>query len=267
MAWSGFGRHLWTVSFHHTHRPYLLVCAGMALFSAPLHRATGTERQRWSSFTKSVDNSTNLGRTCKDVEWSIPRQARISILGRSRLANAALLRLITGLETPSTGWIERRGTVSPLRPARFAYGRTTIRQLIDQLSILYHVDQRNLVDFVSAFGNLSTLLDIPVMRLVDDDRQRLNAALLYGIPFDYHVLDGRPGRGPQDVRELCAQAFARRAQTAGIILVTSDLKAAREIGGMPMLLHDGHLHRFERFDDAVAAFRLSELKLLLPPQQ
>lgn len=204
----------------------------------------------------SKDVRTEFGRTTilEEIDWTIHRRHRFSILGHSKLANQAMVRLLTGLDLPSSGWIERHGTVSPLRMARYAWGTTTPRQLIKHLSTLYHVNQAALVTFVAEFANLHNLLDVPVTRFNPDDRQRLNAALFYGIPFDYYVFDGRPSRGPKDIRDKCVEALDRRADGAGVVLVTHEVKAAREIGGHAYLLHVGRLHSFNTVEDCIVAF-------------
>ena len=142
--------------------------------------------------------------------------------------------------------------VSPRLPlTRFAQRFTTPRHLAIQHAHLYLADPDALCRFVEVFTGIESAMDVPFRHLPNAARSSLQLALFYGIPFDFYLFDNRvmPGIGPiqQNVRE----AFELRSQTAGMILATSSVKAARNFGGSGAVLHRGQLVPYATVEEAI----------------
>jgi capsular polysaccharide transport system ATP-binding protein len=199
----------------------------------------------------------DLKRTILDnVNWLIPPRARIVVLGQSHSGASVLLDIIAGTTLPTSGWVERRGTVSvPGGLLRYAM-RDTTRQLILRLARLYRVDPKEVVEFIrQAFGS-SDILDVPANTLPGRLRQQLNAVLTYAFPCDFYLLGSSGiGIGEAKFQAFCEQALALRCRQSGVIISTSVGKAQRlDRTMMGAVVYRGHLTLYERLPDAITVF-------------
>src|SRR6478736_1783917 len=84
----------------------------------------------------------------EDVNWLIRPRTQVVIIGHRLSGAPMLLNIIAGLALPTSGWMERRSTVSvPGGLLRYAL-RDTGHQLIARLSRLYRVDAKEINEFM-----------------------------------------------------------------------------------------------------------------------
>lgn len=122
------------------------------------------------------------------------------------------------------------------------------------LAKVYDADGDALIEFADDFAGLGELMKVPIRLLPRHVRQRLGVALIYGIPADLYLFDSKIQLGYPDMRERCLEAFQARRKEAGMVLATSQLKHARDLGGKIGILHHGALYFAEHAEDAIAAF-------------
>ncbi len=206
------------------------------------------------SVTKEVGHGARRKRVVDDVSCVIPPLSHYTILGARGSGKTTLLRLLSGAQMPTEGWVERRGSVSVVGGAilvRHGTGLTTPKHLARRLATVYHADPLAVVDFVEQFSGLGRAMDLPVSTLTRIARQKLALALFYGLPCDYYLFDSTIGTRLQDMQALIGRAFAERWQHAGMILATSNQRAARAFGGRGGIIHGGKLMLFETAEEAI----------------
>lgn len=190
-----------------------------------------------------------------NINWEIPPRAKISVLGHVGSGESVLLALLSGAEVPTTGWVERRGVVSPTFAfSRQGKGPTTPRQLIGRLSRLFRYDPVELATFVGSIAKLRRDMDIPISKLTPSVRNKLNVALTFGVPCDYYLFNRRVGFGPPEMQEAARRAFELRCEHAGVILATNLVKEARNLGGAGAVLHRGRIVLFDDVEEAIELF-------------
>jgi capsular polysaccharide transport system ATP-binding protein len=205
--------------------------------------------------TKIVGRGANRHVVLDNISWEIPPAAKIVILGHTGAGKTSLLEIMTGTDMPTSGWVERRGILSStIALSRYGSGPTTPRQLTGRLAPLFNCSAPELAAFVESFADLRRNMDRPIRGLATAVRQRLNVALLYGMPCDYYLFDQRINFGPPSMRARAREVFLRRCEGAGMILVTSRVKEARELEGIGAILHHGKIVLFDTVEDAIRVF-------------
>ena len=178
--------------------------------------------------SKVVGHGTRRRLVLDNISWEIPPRAKIAVLGHVGSGESVLLALLSGADVPTTGWVERRGVVSPTFAfSRQGKGPTTPRQLIGRLSTLFRYDPVELATFVGSIAHLRRDMDIPISKLTPSIRNKLNVALTYGVPCDYYLFNRRIGFGPPEMQQAARKAFELRCEHAGVILATNIVKEAR----------------------------------------
>ena len=198
----------------------------------------------------------------KSISWEIPARSRVVILGQRGAGKSTLLQVISGARFPTSGWVERKGSICAISGLMRARGAAlTPRQLALRLARLYHVNADEIIRFVGQFAEMEELVDMPVNMLPKSIRQRLNYALAYAIPFDFYLFDGAIGGRKGEFGERCQTAFEMRSREAGVILTTSSPKLAERFDGLAGILHQGRVHFFPTVEQALSVF-----KSLPPPE-
>jgi capsular polysaccharide transport system ATP-binding protein len=190
-----------------------------------------------------------------NVSWTIPPRTNIVVLGRRGSGKSTLLKVVGGFQIPTSGWVERRATVSaPGGYLRYARGEITPRQLATRIAHLYRLKPGELVEFTTYFAGLDSLMNVPVTELPVKLRVLFSFALIYAVPVDFYLFDGAFGVRGGPFAARCQQAFEARRKEAGVILVTHNVRLASQFEGAGAIIHRGKLILFETAAEAVSAF-------------
>jgi capsular polysaccharide transport system ATP-binding protein len=190
-----------------------------------------------------------------DVSAVFKPQSHYVILGGRGAGKSTLLRLLSDLQQPTGGTIERYGTVSPPLGTPIASGNQTGRQLALLISDLYRADSREILDFVARFAQLDEEhMTLPIPSLQHEARLRLYYALGYAVPVDYYLFDMTVVAGDAGFQAQCRAAFELRRKDAGSIFVTRDPRRARSYGERGGVLHAGSLYLYDTVDEAMDVF-------------
>ena len=205
--------------------------------------------------TKTVGRGNRRSLVLDEINWDIPNKSRIVILGHRGSGKTTLLEMISGAQTPTSGWVQRRAVISA-KPGltRHASKLTSPRTLISHLSVLYRADPLELGRFVEEFGGVHDVMDIAVSRLTGPIRQKIDLGLFYGLPCDFYLFDNKVHLGPPELRDRAQAVYQQRCEQAGMILSTSVPRYARDFGGTGAVLHRGKVFVFDQLEDAISAF-------------
>jgi capsular polysaccharide transport system ATP-binding protein len=191
----------------------------------------------------------------ENLNWHIPARARIAILGQVGAGKTTLLHLLSGILTPTDGWVERSAVVSSTSSLlRYTDAATTVEQLVHRLSPVYHADPDEMCRFVESFAGLDHAMGFVVHDLAHPVRQRLHYALFYGFDCDFYLFDGNFEIHAAGLHDSCQQAFEQRSKNAGMILATPQPRWAANFGGIGGILHNGHLVLYPSVSEAIEVF-------------
>lgn len=193
------------------------------------------------------------------VNMTVRPGEKIGILGRNGAGKSTLIRMISGIEAPSSGHIERNMGVS--WPIAFGGAFQTALTGLDNLRFICRVYGRSTEDkiaYVQEFSELGKYLHEPVRTYSNGMRARLAFALSMVIEFDCYLIDEVMAVGDDRFKKKCQiELFEKRADRA-MIIVSHDADFVRKHCDHAAVLVDGHLKSFDDLDQAYAFY--SELK-------
>ncbi len=196
---------------------------------------------------------TRLGpRTILDnVSFQLERSKNIGILGRNGAGKSTLIRLISGAERPTSGYIHRGMSVSwPL-----AFGGAFQSHLtgLDNLKFVcrvYGVDYKPLIPFVEDFTELGIYFREPVLHYSNGMLTRLAFALSMAVEFDCFLIDEAMVVGDARFHEKCHIELFQKRKDRAFILVTHDANVIRLYCERASVLQEGKLYHFDTVDEA-----------------
>lgn len=188
----------------------------------------------------------------KGINLSVERGERVGILGGNGAGKSTLIRLISGIEQPSSGIIEQTMRISwPLAFTGAFQGALTGLDNLRFICRIYGVDYRDVIGFVEDFSQLGRYLREPVKVYSSGMRARLAFAVSMMIDFDCYLIDEVVSVGDSRFQARCqAELFDKRADRA-LIIVSHDAHYLREHCQRACVLEKGVLHHFVDVESAL----------------
>jgi capsular polysaccharide transport system ATP-binding protein len=186
-------------------------------------------------------------RILHDVSFDLTRGEKIAVLGRNGAGKSTLIRLLGGVELPSSGAIERSMSISwPVAMAGGIHGVLTGNDNIRFIARVYGKPFHELRDYVDDIAQLGKFLSEPVKTYSTGMAGRLNFALSIAVDFDCYLIDEVIAAGDQNFQLRCHQElFDKRADRA-LILASHIPEIVKSYCSRALVLHRG---RAKMFDD------------------
>jgi capsular polysaccharide transport system ATP-binding protein len=191
----------------------------------------------------------------KNVNLEIGRGERIALLGRNGAGKSTLIKLIGGVEQPTSGKISRTMSVSwPLGFAGGFQGSLTGYDNARFIARIYDRDYREMRDFVEDFTELGRQLRMPVKTYSSGMRARLAFALSLAIEFDCYLIDEIILVGDQNFQHKCHKELFDKRSDRSMILASHSTEIVREHCNRAFLIHGGSAIASEDVGAAVDAY-------------
>ena len=191
-------------------------------------------------------------RVLRGINLEINKGEKIGIVGRNGAGKSTLIRLISGIEEPTSGTISRTMRISwPLAFTGAFQGTLTGIDNIRFICRIYDKQFSDVIDFVEDFSQLGRFLREPVKIYSSGMRARLAFAISLMIDFDCYLIDEVVAVGDARFLQKCQdELFVRRVDRA-LIIVSHDIHYLRDHCKRACVLADGHLHEFENVENAL----------------
>lgn len=193
---------------------------------------------------QNVSKSYPMGRSRKHVlsalDLNVLKGEHIGLLGRNGAGKSTLIKLIGGVEMPTSGKISRHMTVSwPLGFGGGFQGSLTGYDNARFIARIYGREYVELREFIENFTELGRQLQMPVKTYSSGMRARLAFALSLAIEFDCYLIDEVILVGDQNFQQKChEELFVKRADRA-LILASHNVEVIRDYCNRAMVLHGG----------------------------
>ena len=186
-----------------------------------------------------------------DINFKMEKGEKIGILGRNGAGKSTLIRLISGVEPPTTGEIKRTMSISwPLAFSGAFQGSLTGMDNLRFICRIYNVDIDYVKNFTEEFSELGQYLYEPVKRYSSGMKARLAFALSLAVEFDSYLIDEVIAVGDSRFAEKCRYELFEKRKERSIILVSHSHSAMKQYCDNAMVLENGHMHTFEDMDKA-----------------
>lgn len=194
------------------------------------------------------------------VTLSIPRTARVGLIGRNGAGKSTLLRIIAGVDQPTRGEVTRHCRVSwPMGFGGGLQGSLTGRQNARFVLRLHGQEQEMAarLQSINEFAELGSSFDEPVNTYSSGMRSRLQFALSLAFDFDVYISDEVTATGDAGFQRKAAAAFSALTDRGGLIMVSHGESTLKRFCKSGIWLDGGQAHWFEQIDEALARYKES----------
>ena len=193
-------------------------------------------------------------RVLDGVSFDIGMGDKIAVLGKNGAGKSTLVKIVGGVEEPSSGSVSRGLSMS--WPVALSGGFERGMSGIDNIrfaATLYHRDVEDVIAFVDDFAELGRNLFLAMRYYSSGMSARLAFALTLAIDFDCYLIDEVMSVGDARFHRKCHDAlFVQRAHCA-MILVSHDVNTLRRYCSKALVLKSG---RGRVFDDLELAIKI-----------
>ncbi|HDR1013808.1 TPA: ABC transporter ATP-binding protein [Pasteurella multocida] len=200
---------------------------------------------------KKYLNRTGWNTVLDDVSFSLRKGQKVGILGKNGAGKSTLIRLLSGVEPPTSGKITRKMSISwPLGFSGAFQGSLTGMDNLRFIARIYNADIDYVKRFTEEFSELGKYLYEPVRTYSSGMKARLAFALSLSIEFDCYLIDEIIAVGDARFADKCKYELFEKRKDRSLILVSHSPNAIREYCDNAMVLHNGIMHHFNSIDIA-----------------
>ncbi|HDL4646731.1 TPA: ABC transporter ATP-binding protein [Mannheimia haemolytica] len=187
----------------------------------------------------------------KDINFELKKGEKVGILGRNGAGKSTLIRLMSGVEPPTTGTIERQMSISwPLAFSGAFQSSLTGMDNLRFVSRIYDADFDYVKSFTEEFSELGEYLYEPVKSYSSGMKARLAFALSLSIEFDCYLIDEVIAVGDARFAAKCKHELFEKRKDRSLILVSHSPASIKEYCDSAMVLEEGIMHTFDSIDNA-----------------
>jgi len=189
----------------------------------------------------------------KGIDLRVELGDKIGILGANGAGKSTLIRLISGIELPTSGTIRRDMTISwPLAFTGAFQGTLTGVDNIRFICRIYGRDHHDVLPYVEDFSQLGRFLREPVKIYSSGMRARLAFAVSLMIDFDCYLIDEVVTVGDARFQARSQEELFVKRSDRALIIVSHDPYYLRAHCERACVLVDGLLYQFDDIDEALA---------------
>lgn len=192
------------------------------------------------NISKSYSHGNSRKHVLKGLSFTVDRGDRIGLLGRNGAGKSTLIKLIGGVELPTTGKITRSMSVSwPLGFSGGFQGSLTGFDNARFIARIYKRDYADIKRFVEDFTELGPQLNMPVKTYSSGMRARLAFALSLAIEFDCYLVDEIILVGDINFQRKCQQEMFERRVDRSMVLASHSPDLILEKCNKAIILDNG----------------------------
>lgn len=192
----------------------------------------------------------------KDINLTIDNGEKVGILGRNGAGKSTLVRLLGGVEKPTSGRIIKDMNISwPIAFSGAFQGSLTGADNVRFVCRVYDADYESAMVFVESFAELGKYLYEPVKVYSSGMRARLAFAISMAIDFDCYLIDEVISVGDASFKNKCqTELFEKRAHKS-MILVSHELNLVKKYCDKAAILNAGELTVFDDMEEAFKVYK------------
>lgn len=176
----------------------------------------------------------------RGVNFTINPQDRIGVLGRNGAGKTTLIKLIGGVEMPTSGKVIRSMRCSwPLGFNGGFQGSMTGYDNARFIARIYNKPYNEMRDYIEEFTELGRQLRMPVKTYSSGMRARLAFALTLAIEFECYLIDEVIMVGDRNFQLKCQAEFFEKRQDRALLLASHSADFIERYCNRAIVLKDG----------------------------
>jgi capsular polysaccharide transport system ATP-binding protein len=205
--------------------------------------------------TKSYPMGSGRKTVLRGIDLTIAPGEHVGLLGRNGAGKSTLIRLIGGVELPTTGSIRRTMSLSwPLGLSGGFQGSLTGYDNARFIARIYGYEYQELRAFIEDFSELGKQLKMPVKTYSAGMRARLGFALSLAINFDCYLIDEVIMVGDQNFFRKCHEELLERRRDRALIFATHSDSLLREFCSRAVVLNEGLASQYDDVEEALVVY-------------
>ena len=190
-------------------------------------------------------------RVLNDVSLTIGRGDSIGVCGANGAGKSTLMRLIAGVERPSTGRVDRSMTTSwPIGYTSAFQASLSGADNARFIARVYDRDEKALLAFVEDFARLGAYLYEPVRTYSAGMQARLAFGVSLAVDFDCYLVDEITGAGDERFREKSEQALLERRERGALVMVSHDINTLFRYCTRGAVVYGGSVTLYDTMQEA-----------------
>lgn len=184
------------------------------------------------------------------VSLEIGMGEKLGILGRNGAGKSTLIRILGGVEKPTSGSVYRDMKVSwPLAFSGAFQGSLTGADNVRFVCRIYNANYKKAMEFVEEFAELGRYLYEPVKIYSSGMRARLAFAISLAVDFDCYLIDEVISVGDANFHNKCHEELFQKRSHKAMIIVSHELHNIKKHCDRVAVLHEGKLQLFTNMDE------------------
>ena len=194
-------------------------------------------------------------RVLSNISFTVAPGEKLAVLGRNGAGKSTLIRLLSGVELPTEGSIERQMSVSwPVGLTGGVGPSMTGNDNIRFIARIYNKPFEEARAYVEDFAQLGKFLSEPVRTYSAGMRARLNFALSFAVDFDCYLIDEVIAVGDQRFQKRSYEELFEKRADRTLILSSHVPDVVRSYCSGALVLHRGRAKMFDDLDLAIAIY-------------
>ncbi len=179
----------------------------------------------------------------------------IAIMGHNGAGKSTIMRMLSGIELPTSGVISRDEKVSwPMGFAKGFNGNMTGIENVRFVSRIYGEDPNRVLESVQEFAELGKSIDLPVTTYSSGMKARLAFGLSLAIDFESYLIDEITAVGDRRFKKKSNDALRAKIENARVIMISPSESTIREYCDSGVLVHGSKLYYYDDLEGLLADY-------------
>lgn len=202
--------------------------------------------------SKAYHTRSGPAQVLSGIDLTVAPGDKLGIVGRNGAGKSTLFRIISGVELPTSGTVERHMSVSwPLAFGGAFQNALTGYDNLRFICRIYNADYESAIDYVMEFSELGRYMREPLRIYSSGMRARLAFAISMVVEFDCYLIDEVTAVGDARFQAKCqVELFEKRADRS-LIIVSHDSYYLQNHCDRGAVLLDGKLQQFPSVEEAI----------------
>jgi capsular polysaccharide transport system ATP-binding protein len=208
-----------------------------------------------SNLIKEYRTERGVHRALDNVSFDLDRGEKIGVLGLNGAGKSTLVRVMSGVEPPTSGTVQRDMTLSwPLGLNGGFSPNLTGNDNVRLISRLYNRPFAEIRDRVEDFAELGKFMSEPMRTYSNGMRARLAFGLSLAIEFDCYLIDEVIAVGDALFRDKCDHELFSKREDRAFVIASHDIELIRRVCDSVVIIESGRAKIFDDVDLGIGIY-------------
>jgi capsular polysaccharide transport system ATP-binding protein len=205
--------------------------------------------------SKDYRTEGKVHRVLNGISFTVERGEKLAVLGRNGAGKSTLIRVLGGVELPTSGFIEQTMSSSwPLGLQGGFQGSLTGNDNMRFIARIYNKPFDDIKAYVEDFAELGKYLSEPLKIYSIGMRARFAFALSLAIDFDCYLIDEIIAAGDQRFQRRSHEELFEKRADRSLILTSHMGEVIKAYCSRALVLHHGRSNLFGDIDLALQVY-------------